>query len=116
VSNVKVETESIKITQLTNVTLTVMWEEPFNNFDPIINYTISCTGHLSCPNITTPDNSTSYTIPNLRPEIDYTFVVVATNSIGSGDAGTLMFTSPSRKDHDVCVTYCRSALPAKNNG
>ena len=77
-----------------NVTLTLSWGEPFNNFDPIVNYTVSCSGDITCPpNFTTTDNTTrSYTITNLTTMTTYTFSVVATNSIGSGEAGVVMIT------------------------
>ena len=77
---------------INNVTLTLSWGEPFNNFDPIVNYTVSCSGDVTCPpNFTTTDNTTrSYTITNLTPMTNYTFSVVATNSIGSGEAGVVM--------------------------
>ena len=89
-------TVDVKINE-NNVTLTVRWEEPFNNFDPIVNYTVSCSGDVTCPpSFTTTDNTTrSYTITNLTPMTDYTFSVVATNSIGSG-RGEVMIT-PQRK-------------------
>ena len=85
------------------VTLTLRWGEPFNNLDPIVNYTVSCSGDDRCPpNFTTTDNTTrSYTITNLTPMTNYTFSVVATNSIGSGEAGVVMITIPSGKD--LCV-------------
>ena len=68
------------------------WGEPFNNFDPIVNYTVSCSGDVTCPpNFTTTDNTTrNHTITNLAPVTNYTFSVVATNSVGSGKAGLLM--------------------------
>ena len=77
-----------------NVNLTLSWEEPFNNFDPILNYTVSCSGDVTCPpNFTTTDNTTrSYNITNLAPMTNYAFSVVATNSIGSGEAGVLYYT------------------------
>ena len=52
-----------------NVTLTLSWGEPFNNLDPIVNYTVSCSGDVTCPpNFTTTDNTTrSYIITNLTP-------------------------------------------------
>ena len=80
-----------------NVTLTLSWREPFNNLDPIVNYTVSCSGDVTCPpNFTTTDNTTrSYTITNLTPMTNYTFSVVATNSISNGEAGVVMITAPS---------------------
>ena len=80
------------------VTLTLSWGEPFNNFDPILSYTVSCSGdNVTCPaNFTTTDNTTrSYTITNLTSITNYTFSVVATNSIDNGEAGVEMITAPS---------------------
>ena len=84
------------------VTLTLSWGEPFNNFDPIVNYTVSCSGDVTCPpNVTTTDNTTrSYTITNLTSMTNYTFSVVATNSISSGEAGVLEYTTSGK------VTVC----------
>ena len=83
-------------TNRNNVTLTLSWEQPFHNLDPIVNYTVSCSGDITCPtNFTTTDNTTrSYIITNLTPMTNYTFSVVATNSIGSGEAGVVMITTP----------------------
>ena len=79
-----------------NVTFTLSWGEPFNNLDPIVNYTVSCSGDVTCPpNFTTTDNTTrSYTITNLTTMTTYTFSVVATNSVGSGEAGEVMIATP----------------------
>ena len=78
------------------VTLALSWGEPFNNLDSVVNYTVSCSGDVTCDFTTvTTDNATrSYTITNLTPMTDYTFSVVATNSIGSGEAGVVMITTP----------------------
>ena len=78
------------------VTLTLSWGEPFNNLDPIVNYTVSYSGDVTCPpNFTATDNTTrSYTITNLTTMTTYTFSVVAANSIGSGEAGVVMITTP----------------------
>ena len=78
------------------VTLTLSWGEPFNNLNFIVNYTVSCSGDVTCPpNFTITDNTTrSYTITNLTPMTNYTFSVVATNSIGSGEAGVVIITTP----------------------
>ena len=89
---------------INNVTLTLSWRESFNNFDPIVNYTVSCSGDVTCPpNFTTTDNTTrSYTITNLTPMTNYTFSVIATNSIGSGDAGVVMITTPGESIY-ICT-------------
>ena len=97
VLNVTVDDNSINING-NNVTLTLSWEEPFNNLDPIVNYTVSCSGDVTCPQnfITTDDTTRSYTITNLTPMTNYIFSVVATNSIGSGEAGIVMITTPGK--------------------
>ena len=70
-----------------------------------MNYTVSCSGDITCPpNFTTTDNTTrSYTITNLTPMTNYTFSVVATNSIGSGEAGVVMITTPGKVQ--ICTYY-----------
>ena len=92
VSGVTVDDNTINING-NNVTLTLSWEEPFDNFDPIVNYTVSCSGDNTCPpNFTT--TARSQTITNLTLITNYTFSVVATNSIGSGEAGVFMIATP----------------------
>ena len=94
VPNVRIDNS---IVNGSNLTITLSWGEPFNNFDPIVNYTVSCSDDDTCPeNFTTIDNTTrSYTITKLTPMTNYTFSVVATNSIGSGKAGVVMITTAS---------------------
>ena len=91
VPGVTVDSNTIDVTG-SNVTFTLSWGEPFNNLDPIVNYTVSWSSDVTCPpNFTTTDNTTrSYTIINLTPMTNYTFSVVATNSIGSGEAGVVI--------------------------
>ena len=48
VPDVKVDTNTINING-DIVTLTLSWGEPFNNLDPIVNYTVSCSGDGTCP-------------------------------------------------------------------
>ena len=106
VPDVTVDDDTINING-NNVTLTLSWEEPFNNLDPIVNYTVSCSGDDACPqNFTTTDNATrSYTITtNLTLTTNYTFSVVATNSIGSGEAGVVTITTPGRMI-DMYILY-----------
>ena len=96
-----------------NVTLTLSWGKPFNNLNPIVNYTVSCSGDDTCPpNFTSTDNTARIT--NLIPMTNYTFLVVATNSIGSGEAGVVMITTQGEiipamyykfKDMSVCMIY-----------
>ena len=89
------------------VSLTLNWGEPFNNFDPILSYTISCSGDVTCPpRTTTTDNTTrNFNIINLISMTTYTFSVVATNSIGSGQAGVLDYTTPPGNFMYICISY-----------
>ena len=105
VPGVTVNNSTINIINGNIVTLILSWGEPFNNLDPIVNYTVSCSGDVTCPpNFTTTDNTTrSYTITNLTPMTNYTFSVVATNSIGSGEAGVVMITTPPGESIYVCM-------------
>ena len=82
---------------ISDVPYILIWAEPFDNLDPIVSYTVSCSGDVTCPpNFTTTDTTTrSYIITNLIPMTGYTFSVVATNSIGSGGAGVVKITTPS---------------------
>ena len=56
------------------------------------------------PNFTTDNNTRSYTIINLTLMTNYIFSVVATNSIGSGEAGVVMITTPGK----VVYVYIQS--------
>ena len=108
VPDVTVDDNTINIDGNIVVILTLSWGEPFNNLDPIVNYTVSCSGDVACPpNFTTTDNTTrSYTITNLITMTNYTFSVVATNSIGSGEAGVVMITTPPGKVMDMYHALC----------
>ena len=59
-----------------------------------MNYTVSCSGDVTCPPNFTTDTTRSYTITNLTPMTNYKFSVVATNAIGSGEAGVVMIATP----------------------
>ena len=79
------------------VNLTLSWEDPSNNRYPMIHYTVtvSCSDGTCPPYFTIPDITTrNYDITNLIPMTTYTFSIVATNSFGSGEAGTLDYTTP----------------------
>ena len=105
VPGITVDDNTINIINGDNVTLTLSWGEPFNNLDPIVSYIVSCSGDVTCsPNpITTNTTTRSYTITNLTPMTTYTFSVVATNSIGSGEAGVVMITTPGKLVYCMCI-------------
>ena len=104
VSGVTVDSNTINING-DSVTLILSWGEPLYNFDPIVNYTVSCSGDDACPkNFTTDSTTRSYTITNLTTMTTYTFSVVATNSIGSGEAGVEMITTPPGEGTDTYIS------------
>jgi len=81
-----------------NVTLTLTWIEPFDNFNPILRYIVSCVGSTTCPPTVIVDyNTTSVNLTNLMPNTFYNFLVIATNLIGDGNAGMLKIITPSSK-------------------
>ena len=79
------------------VTVTISWEEPFDNFDSIISYTVSCSSNSACPAAVTVYNATSINLTNLMTRTMYTISVIATNLIGDGEAGLLNITTASSK-------------------
>ena len=94
VPNVTVD-DNIRINGNIVTRLKLSWGEPFNNLNPIVNYTVSCSSDGRCPpNFTTSGNYNAIIITNLTTMTTYTFSVVATNSIGSGEAGVVMITTP----------------------
>ena len=105
VPNVMVDMNTIYING-ENVTLTLSWGEPFNNLDPIVNYIVSCSGDVTCP-VPFTTSARSYAITNLISDIQYTFSVVATNSVGSGEAGVVMITTPpgNYNSMSLCIKY-----------
>ena len=116
VPNVTADDNSINVNG-NNVTLTLSWGEPFNNLDPIVNYTVSCSDDDTCPpNFTTTDNTTrSDTITNLTPMTNYTFSVVATNSIGSGEAGVVVINTPQGVNVKSSTPNATAAFPITTN-
>ena len=97
-----VDKDSVRING-SNVSLRLSWGEPFSYFDPIISYTVSWNDGTTLQNFTTTDNTAiSYTITNLTPMTNYTFSIVATNSIGSGEAGALVYSTPGLQFLKCC--------------
>ena len=94
VPDVRVDVNSININN-NIVTLRLKWGEPFDNYDPIMSYAISCSSDVKCPPSFRTSNITrrTYTIFNLIPMNTYTFSVVATNSFGDGEAGLVNYTT-----------------------
>ena len=103
VPNVAVD-DNITINDNIVTRLILSWGEPFNNLDPIVNYTVSCSSDGWCPsNFTILRIHSRIIITNLTLMTTYTFSVVATNSIGSGEAGVVMITTPGEDIADKSI-------------
>ena len=91
------------------VTLTLSWGEPFDNYDPIMNYTVSCSGDVTCPPdfIITDNTTRSFTFTILMTNTNYIFSIVATNSFGDGEAGVVNYTTPTGIICYICNSYIR---------
>ena len=66
------------------------WEEPFNNFDPITNYIVTCytgDGAASCSGCDVNATTRYCVISDFSPTKKYAFHVKAKNSIGIGEPG-----------------------------
>jgi len=79
------------------VTLTLRWEEPFNNFSPIQNYTVLCESGGECfePHTTLSNATRSHTVTRLSQSTRYVFLVAATNILGRGEPAMTNFTTPA---------------------
>ena len=97
------------------IVIILSWGEPLNNFNPIVNYTVLCSSSSNqCyqNSYTTRDNSTQSYIDFLAPMTTYTFSVVATNSIGSGEAGVVMITTPGEVSLLYIITIILATMSA----
>ena len=79
-----------------SVSFTLSWNEPFANFDPIVNYTvtINCTDNATCPVIVNTDNVTRTAFVNFITDLSMmtTLSVTATNTIGTSDPAITIIT------------------------
>jgi len=66
------------------------WKQPFNNFDPITNYIVTCytdDGAASCSGCDVNGNTRYCDISDFSPTENYSFHVNAANDIGIGEPG-----------------------------
>ena len=93
IGNIMIDLTTVNIDN-NNVRFTLNWDEPFDNFDPIVNYTITINcSDASCPvmfTVTTTSASVSF-ITDLS--IMTLLSVTATNTIGPSIPTTIIITS-----------------------
>ena len=98
VDNVTIDLDTVNVNN-NNVSFTLNWDEPFANFDPIVNYTITinCTD-AQCPamfTVTTTSASVNF-ITDLS--VMTPLSVTANNTVGTSDPAILIVVSK------FCVT------------
>jgi len=93
VPSVTIDLTSVNIDRNNNVNFRLNWDEPFANFDPVINYTItiSCTNNIVCPMMFSTNNVTRTLDVNLITDlsmINHTISMTASNNVGPSNATT----------------------------
>jgi len=90
VGNIMVDVDTVSVDN-NNVSFTLNWDEPFANFDPIVNYTVTINcSDASCPvmlTVTTTSASVNF-ITDLSMMTPLS--VTASNTIGTSDPTTIM--------------------------
>ena len=96
ITNVIINLDSVNVVNVDddgdNVSFTLSWNEPFANFDPIVNYTVTidCTNITGCPAVfivTAPRASVNF-ISDLS--IMTSIQVTANNTVGESNATTIV--------------------------
>ena len=102
VTNVMIDLNTVDINN--NVRFTLNWDEPFDNFDPIVNYTITINcNDVSCPvmfTVTTTSASVSF-ITDLSMMTPLS--VTAANTVGTSDPTMIIITG---KLYFICTYLC----------
>ena len=95
ITNVMIDLDTVNIDN-DYVSFTLNWNEPFANFDPIENYTvtINCTDYATCPVLVTTDSVTRTANVNFITDLSMmtTLSVAATNTIGTSDPAIRIIT------------------------
>ena len=88
ITNVMINLQTVKIVD-SSVNFTMTWTEPFANFDPIVNYTITihCTNATLCPAVFNADNTITSLFVNIITDLSVmnSISVTASNTIGTSD-------------------------------
>ena len=90
VNNVMIDLNTVNVDN-NNVSFTLNWDEPFANFDPIVNYTITinCTD-AQCPAVFTV-TTTSASVDFLTDLSMMTHLLVsASNTVGGSESGIII--------------------------
>ena len=89
VTNIMIDIDTVNIDS--NVSFTLNWDEPFDNFDPIVNYTITINcNDASCPVMFTVTTTSAIVSFITDLSIMTPLSVTATNTIGTSDPATII--------------------------
>ena len=105
ITNVIIDRATVNIDD-DNVSFALSWNEPFANFVPLVNYTVTihCTDNATCPVIVDTDNVTRTADVNFITDLSMmtTLSVTATNNIGTSDPAIRIITG---KLHSYICMY-----------
>ena len=86
VTDIMINLQSVKIVD-SSVNFTMTWTEPFANFDPIVDYTITihCTNATLCPAVFNADNVVTNLFVNITTDLSVMNFIstTASNTIGT---------------------------------
>jgi len=115
VPSVTIDLTSVNIDRNNNVSFRLNWDEPFANFDPIVNYniTISCINNIVCPMMFTTNNVTRTLDVNLITDLsmmNHTISVTASNTVGTSNATTRIIVGELHTYVYITVLMCICAI------
>ena len=104
IANIIIDLNTVNIDN-NNVSFTLNWDEPFANFDPIVNYTIAInctdTNATLCPVFTVTTTSASvYFITDLSMMTPLS--VTASNTVGTSEPATVVIAGKLY----ICTSIC----------
>ena len=90
VGNVMIDLDTVNVDN-NNVSFTLNWTEPFANFDPIVNYTITinCTD-AQCPAMFTVTTTSASVYFITNSSVITPLSVAASNTVGTSDPAILI--------------------------
>ena len=106
IANVIIDLATVNIDD-DNVSFTLSWNEPFANFDPIVNYTvtISCTNITGCPAVFIVTETTADVNFITDLSIMTSIQVTANNTVGESNPATIVIVGKLYYYTYVCASF-----------